>query len=754
MRRMRLRTLLVAVVFGLTMSTLLAQQTAKITSSGTGYLEYVPQDYNKNNNNYPVVIFLHGIGERGTTSSDPATLKTSVEKVARVGLAKNVKYGTQYPFILISPQLKNSYGTWPANYVIDVLNHVKKYLRIDEKRIYITGLSLGGFGTWTTLGAYPEVFAGAVPICSGGNALSKACAIASENVGIWAFHGTGDNIVSYTVTTKMVNAINGCTPKPSPLAKTTLFPGLGHNIWDKVYKETDALKWMLTMTNGASTSDGGSTTTNKPPVVDAGYDKSLTLPSNEAYIQGSASDPDGSVASYKWTKASGGTVSMGGTTGSKLRAYNMVEGSYVFRLTVKDNDGASRYDDVKVTVSKSSTTNIAPIAYAGPDKSTSSSSINLYGSGKDQDGKVVSYKWVKYYGGNVTLTNANSSAVTVSGLKDGNYFLRLTVTDDQGATHYDNMKVSVSGSSATTETTTTTQTSTNNIAPVAYAGSDKSTSSSSITLYGSGKDEDGKIVSYKWVKYYGGNVTLTNATSPTVTVSGLQDGNYFLRLTVTDDQGATHYDNMKVSVSGSTTASARESSTSTNIAPRAYAGADKSTSNSSIALYGSGKDEDGKVVSYQWIKYMGGKVTLTNANSPTVKVSGMTDGNYFLKLVVTDDQGATHYDNMKISVSGSNSVSQTTSQNIDPVAYAGANRQVEADAYSVKIYGKASDKDGKIVSYKWTQYAGPDITLKNQDSPTVTVTDLDEGKYYLKLTVKDNDGAVDHDQMLLVVNES
>lgn len=747
MRRMRLRTLLAfAVVFGLTMSTLQAQQTAKITSSGTGYLEYLPQDYNKNNNNYPVVIFLHGIGERGTTSTDPSTLKTSVEKVARVGLAKNVKYGTQYPFILISPQLKSSYGTWPANYVIDVLNHVKKYLRIDQKRIYITGLSLGGFGTWTTLGAYPEVFAGAVPICSGGNALSKACAIAAENVGIWAFHGTSDNIVSYTVTTKMVNAINGCTPKPSPLAKTTLFSGLGHNIWDKVYKETDALKWLLTMTNGSSTSDG-STTTNKPPVVSAGSDKSLSLPTNETYIQGSASDPDGSIASYKWTKTSGGTVSMGGTTGSKLRAYNMVEGSYVFRLTVKDNNGASRYDDVKVTVSKASTTNIAPVAYAGPDKSTSSSSITLYGSGKDQDGKVVSYKWVKYYGGSVTLTNATSPTVTVSGLKDGNYFLRLTVTDDQGATHYDNMKISVSGSSGTSEPSAT------NIAPKAYAGPDKSTSSSSITLYGSGKDEDGKVVAYKWTKYYGGNVSLTNSTSPTVTVSGLQDGNYFLRLTVTDDQGATHYDNMKVSVSGSSSNTSTETNTTTNIAPVANAGPNISTSSSSVVVYGKGTDKDGKIVSYRWKQYSGPAATLSNASSANVTVSGMAEGKYYLRLTVTDDKGATHSDNMLINVSKSSSTSSNL-QNIAPVADAGPNRKVDSDASAVKIYGDGADKDGRIVSYKWTQYAGPDITLKNQDSPTLTVTDLDEGKYYLKLTVKDNDGAVNHDQMLLVVNES
>ena len=219
-----------AVVFGFSFHNISAQHTAKITSSGIGYLEYLPQNYSSNTNDYPVVIFLHGIKERGTTSTDPATLKSSVQRVANVGLPKYVKYGTQYPFILISPQLKSSYGTWPANYVMDVLNHVRKYLRINERRIYITGLSLGGYGTWTTLGAYPEVFAAAVPICSGGSALSKACAIAAENVPLWAFHGTSDGIVSYTVTTRMINAVNACTPKPSPLAKTTLFSGLGHSI--------------------------------------------------------------------------------------------------------------------------------------------------------------------------------------------------------------------------------------------------------------------------------------------------------------------------------------------------------------------------------------------------------------------------------------------------------------------------------------------------------------------------------------------
>ena len=524
-------------------SDVIAQQTAKITSSGIGYLEYLPQDYAKNTNKYPIVIFLHGIGERGTTSTDPATLLSSVQKVANVGLAKYVKYGAQYPFIIISPQLKSSYSTWPANYVIDVLNHVKKYLRVNDQRIYITGLSLGGFGTWTTLGAYPQLFAAAIPICSGGSALTKACAIATENVALWGFHGTADKIVSYTVTTKMINAVNACTPKPSPLAKVTLFEGDDHIIWDRVYKQTDAINWMLSFTNGTTTTAPAPTpapATNTPPVVSAGPDLTVTTATTDVYIQGTASDADGSIASYKWTKIAGGSVGMTNTGGSRLRVYNLIAGTYSFRLTVTDDKGATRSDDVNLTVS-TATSNKAPVANAGADKATSSSSVTVAGSGTDSDGKIVSYKWEKYSGGAVTLNNATTASVTVSGMSSGTYTMKLIVTDDKGATGVDYMNIIMGTTSETT-----------NVVPVANAGPDKVISTRSITLYGSGSDKDGHIVSYKWEKYYGPAVTLTNANTPTVTLSGMIDGKYFLRLTVTDDKGATDYDNMNVIVEGGT----------------------------------------------------------------------------------------------------------------------------------------------------------------------------------------------------------
>jgi hypothetical protein len=534
---------------------------------------------------------------------------------------------------------------------MDVLNHVKKYLRINQSRIYITGLSLGGFGTWTTLAAYPQVFAASVPICSGGNALSKACDIAAENIPLWAFHGTGDKIVSYTVTTKMINAVNACTPKPDPLAKTTLFEGDGHIIWDKVYKQTTAINWMLSFTNG--TTSGGTTptptpvpTTNTVPLVSAGEDKALTLPTNEVYLQGTASDPDGNIASYKWAKISGGSAGLTNTGGSRLHAYSLLEGDYTFRLTVTDDKGASRYDDVKVTVSAATITNMVPIAYAGADKTTSSKSFTVYGSATDKDGTIVSYKWEKYSGGAATLTNVSTPNVTVSDMTDGKYYLRLIVTDDKGATDVDYMNITVSGSTTVVS----------NVAPVANAGKDKVITSSSITVYGSGTDKDGKIVSYKWEKYYGPTLTLTNSTSPAVTLSGMKDGKYFLSLTVTDDRGGSDSDYMNVIVSGSEIALINDD----NIAPVAYAGTDKTTSSSSLKLYGSGSDKDGTIVSYRWVKYYGPEVILTNANTRTVTLSGMTDGKYFLRLTVKDDNGATDYDNMHVVVSGASARMYTT----------------------------------------------------------------------------------------------
>ncbi len=638
--RRKINLFLAVIALSLFLTEAHAQQTAKTTSAGTHYLEYLPSGYNSNLNKYPVVISLHGIGEKGNTSND-------VWKVARVSLAKYVKNGKDYPFIIISPQLKTSYGTWPPSYVMEVVNHVKKKLRIDESRIYLTGLSLGGFGAWKTAGAYPSVFAAMVPICSGGNDLGNACKIAAANLPVWAFHGDKDGVVSYTVSQKMVNAMNSCSPKPSPLAKFTIFPGMGHAIWDKVYNETNALNWMLSYRKGTASSTDPST--NDAPSVSAGGDKTIMLPTNSIYIQASASDSDGSISSWQWTKVSGGTASLSGTTSSKVRAYNLAAGTYTFRVTVRDNDGATRSDDVNVTVksSTSSGSNKLPVANAGADKSTNNNYMTVVGSASDPDGSIASYQWTKVSGPAASMYNATTSKLFTKNLSKGTYVFRLTVKDNDGGVDYDEMTLSVlSGTVSPDEPVDDGPISSDpsNRAPVVYAGTDKSTTNRGFTVVGSASDGDGSIRSLKWTKVSGPSCSMSNTTTLKLWASDLVAGTYVFRLTATDNDGATSSDEMKLVVKSS------DLSQTNNIAPRVYAGTDKVTTNRGFTVVGKAIDRDGSIISYLWKKISGPSVPMKNMATQKLWVYDLLKGTYVFRLMATDNDGASDYDDVKLVV--------------------------------------------------------------------------------------------------------
>jgi poly(3-hydroxybutyrate) depolymerase len=618
-------TLAVAVTASFTIVS--AQQTAKVTASGIGYLEYVPQGYNSNSNKYPIVISLHGIREKGTTSKDRSRIIADLQKVDNVGLPKYVKYGQKYPFILISPQLKNGMGSWPPNYIIEVLKHVKKYLRIDDRRVYLTGLSLGGLGVWRTVAEYPEVFAAIGPICPGGNSLSNANKIAAANVAAWGFHGSSDKIVSYKVTTNMISAMNTAPKKPNPLAKATIFNGMGHVIWDKAYNQTNLLDWMLSHKKGSS---GGSSNhddddddghgdddndrgddgddnddkssdhkNNKAPVVKAGSDRTITLPTNTISLHGSAKDSDGRILSWQWTKVSGGSATLSRSRSSRLEASKLTQGTYVFRLTARDNDGAITSDDVTVHVrtsgqnnhdapdnkgdgdgdKTSNKPNQRPNASAGPDRilTLPQNAISIQGNASDPDGKIVSWQWVQTYGRRVNLSGENTPTVRVSDLKKGAHIFKLVVKDDGGAIREDYFKITVnngksgseksgkddsqakdnsensnSGNKNSGNNNSGNNNSKTNAKPVANAGPDlrAKESQSSITLNGSGRDSDGQIVSYQWKQLAGPSINLRNRNGAQAQISDLKKGRYYFSLTVRDNNNATHVDKMAIRVSG------------------------------------------------------------------------------------------------------------------------------------------------------------------------------------------------------------
>src|SRR5205085_8699288 len=154
------------------------------------YLLFLPQGYEaKSEKRWPLILFLHGAGERGT----------NVWKVAIHGPPKNVAEHPDFPFIVVSPQCPEGQH-WSNDVLLGLLEDITRHYAVDQHRIYLTGLSMGGYGTWDLGLAYPEKFAAIVPICGGGQKItvvlaSREKAQALKPLGVWAFHGAKDPVV-------------------------------------------------------------------------------------------------------------------------------------------------------------------------------------------------------------------------------------------------------------------------------------------------------------------------------------------------------------------------------------------------------------------------------------------------------------------------------------------------------------------------------------------------------------------------------
>ena len=383
---------------------------------------------------------------------------------------------------------------------------------------------------------------------------------------------------------------------------------------------------------------------NQSPKANAGPDVTITLPTNSTTLNGTASaDPDGTIKAYKWTKVSGPTqFTIADSSAASTRVSNLVAGTYVFRLQVTDDKGATNEDDVTVKVMAEQATNQPPVARAGNDVviSLPENSVNLSGSASaDPDGTIAKYAWTKVSGpagGNIASPASVNTAIT--NLAEGVYVYRLTVTDNDGATAQDEVTVTVKG--ATQEPT--------NGKPVANAGQDITIAlpANSVTLDGSqSRDADGSIVKYAWSKVSGpGQFSIASPSSATTRVSNLVEGTYLFRLVVTDDKGETAQDDVVVTVKAGTS----------NRAPRADAGSDVTMTlpTNSTTLEGrQSYDPDGGALKYKRTKVSGpSQFTIADASAATTKVSNLVEGAYVFRLTVTDDAGATASDDVSVIV--------------------------------------------------------------------------------------------------------
>lgn len=207
-------------------------QTEIVKTIRSDYMLYLPDDYATTLDNWPLILFLHGAGERGS----------ELNKVAKHGLPKRISQeGLQFPFVILSPQCPEG-GWWPSELQVDTLKEllddiVSRY-RIDQDRIYVTGLSMGGMGTWQLAEMYPDRFAAIAPICGGGN---PECAESIAHLPVWAFHGAKDDAVPLEESEKMVAALK----KANGRVKFTVYPDTGHNAWTPTYKNPELYEWLL-----------------------------------------------------------------------------------------------------------------------------------------------------------------------------------------------------------------------------------------------------------------------------------------------------------------------------------------------------------------------------------------------------------------------------------------------------------------------------------------------------------------------------
>lgn len=200
-------------------------------STTVRFLVSLPEGYDQDKSKkWPLMFFLHGAGERGNDLS----------KVRIHGPLKETAKGRKFPFVIVAPQCPDN-ETWDTATLVALLNEVEKKYRIDKDREYLTGLSMGGYGTWALIAAQPDRFAAAAPICGGGGATWIAAGRLAKTP-IWATHGDADDIVPIEEDQRVVD----WTRRAGGDVRFDIVKGWGHDVWTDVYAGQALYDWFLT----------------------------------------------------------------------------------------------------------------------------------------------------------------------------------------------------------------------------------------------------------------------------------------------------------------------------------------------------------------------------------------------------------------------------------------------------------------------------------------------------------------------------
>jgi predicted peptidase len=194
------------------------------------YLLFLPSTYAVHPQRWPLMLFLHGAGERGE----------DLQLVKRHGVAKIVEEQPAFPLLVVSPQCPPT-EAWAPEPLLALLDDIEQHYDVDPERLYVTGLSMGGFGTWAVAIAAPDRFAAIAPICGGGDP-SRVGVL--RHLPVWAFHGARDPIVPLQRTVEIVEALRQCGGN----VRFTVYPEAGHDAWTATYANPELYAWFLAHT--------------------------------------------------------------------------------------------------------------------------------------------------------------------------------------------------------------------------------------------------------------------------------------------------------------------------------------------------------------------------------------------------------------------------------------------------------------------------------------------------------------------------
>ena len=485
---------------------------------------------------------------------------------------------------------------------------------------------------------------------------------------------------------------------------------------------------------------------NNPPTANAGADQTVTV-NNQVTLSGTASsDSDGSIASYSWTQLSGTTVTLAGS-GATRTFTPASAGTYVFGLTVTDDDGStSSQDTVTITANPVSTGGANPPSATNVSRGTFASGATSIPTG-----------FTPTSGRMLLLYTSSAATMTVPGWsKHRSAILDIelalfTKTSDgtetsipftQNAARAGSYTIVEFPAGSTVSTGTTTSASgTDNVFSAAdttgFAGGvnkvvlwalGRGTSSASSVAagsWGSNATEMAELASAHeggglWLGFYEGTATSVSASVDTSASTGFSGMRYQITVAVTPPPVVA------------------------NVGPTAFAGNDQTVGvNTQVTLNGGGStDSDGSIVSYTWSQIGGTGVTLSGSGS-TRTFTATTAGSRTFQLTVTDDDGATASDTVVVNV---------TSSNAPPNANAGADQTVTVGTQVTLNASSSSDSDGTIASYSWTQTAGSTVALSGTGASR-TFTPTSSGSRTFQVTVTDDDGSTATDTVVITVND-